>query len=35
MGTEIDLLVMGNTVLYKEEQDTSLKMDYKDNFELD
>jgi carbamoyltransferase len=35
MGTEIDLLVVGNSVLYKEEQDCDLKKDYKDNFELD
>jgi carbamoyltransferase len=35
MGTEIDLLVVGNTVLYKEEQDRGLKKDYKDHFELD
>ncbi len=35
MGTEIDLLVVGNAVLYKQEQDRSLKKDYKDNFELD
>ncbi len=35
MGTEIDLLVVGNAVLYKEEQDRGLKKDYKDHFELD
>ena len=35
MGTEIDLLVVGNAVLAKEEQDGDLKKDYKDNFELD
>ena len=35
MGTEIDLLVVGNAVLYKEEQDRSLRKDYKDDFELD
>lgn len=35
MGTEIDLLVVGNAVLSKQEQDRSLKKDYKDNFELD
>jgi carbamoyltransferase len=35
MGTEIDLLVVGNAVLYKREQDRSLKKDYKDTFELD
>ena len=35
MGTEIDLLVVGNSVLYKEEQDPALKVDYQDDFELD
>jgi carbamoyltransferase len=35
MGTEIDLLVVGNAVLYKEEQDSGLKKDYKGKFELD
>ena len=35
MGTEIDLLVVGNAVLYKEEQDSGLKKDCKDMFELD
>jgi carbamoyltransferase len=35
MGTEIDMLVIGNSVLLKEEQDPSLKVVYKDRFELD
>jgi carbamoyltransferase len=35
MGTEIELLVAGNCVLRKAEQDPSLKRDYKDAFELD
>jgi carbamoyltransferase len=35
MGTEIDLLVVGNCVLRKDEQDATLRMDYKDKFELD
>ena len=35
MGTEIELLVVGNCVLKKEEQDPSLKRDYKGAFELD
>ncbi|MGE0280676.1 MAG: carbamoyltransferase [Rhizobiaceae bacterium] len=35
MGTELDLLVVGNTVLLKEDQDPALKIDYKDKFELD
>jgi carbamoyltransferase len=35
MGTDIDLLVVGNAVLYKEDQDHGLNKDYKDHFELD
>jgi carbamoyltransferase len=35
MGTEIDLLVVGNAVLYKEKQDRGLKTDYKNTFDLD
>jgi carbamoyltransferase len=35
MGTEIELLVVGNCLLRKEAQDPSLKRDYKDAFELD
>jgi carbamoyltransferase len=35
MGTEIELLVAGNCVLQKEQQDPALKRDYKDAFELD
>ena len=35
MGTEIDMLVVGNSVLRKEDQDPSLKVVYKDQFELD
>jgi carbamoyltransferase len=35
MGTEIDVLVIGNCFLRKEEQDPNLKHDYKDAFELD
>lgn len=35
MGSEIELLVVGNSVLRKEEQDPSLKLDYKEGFELD
>ncbi len=35
MGTEIDVLVAGNCLLRKEEQDSALKLDYKDAFELD
>ena len=35
MGTEIEVLVVGNCLLRKEEQDPALKRDYKDKFELD
>jgi carbamoyltransferase len=35
MGTEIERLVVGNCLLRKEDQDPSLKLDYKDAFELD
>ena len=35
MGTELDLLVVGNCVLIKERQDKSLTEDYKGKYELD
>jgi carbamoyltransferase len=35
MGTDIDLLVVGNAVLRKEAQNPTLRVDYKDRFELD
>jgi carbamoyltransferase len=35
MGTDIDLLVCGDYVLRKQEQDPALKRDYKQEFELD
>ena len=35
MGTELDVLVIGNCYLIKENQNKSLKKDYKDKFELD
>jgi carbamoyltransferase len=35
MGTEIELLVIGNCVLRKKDQDRSLKRTYEDEFELD
>ena len=35
MGTDIDMLVVGNTVMNKEDQDPNLKLDYKNQFELD
>jgi carbamoyltransferase len=35
MGCEIELLVVGDCILKKSDQDPSLKQDYKDKFELD
>ena len=35
MGTELDILVIGNCFLLKENQNKSLKKDYKNKFELD
>ena len=35
MGTELDLLVVGNCVLRKEQQDKTLVEDYKEKYELD
>ena len=35
MGTEIEILVVGNAMLDKTDQNTALKLDYKDAFELD
>jgi len=35
MGSEIEMLVVGNAVLRKEDQDPALRLDYKDRFELD
>ena len=35
MGTEIEVLVVGNCWLEKSEQDFALKLDYKNAFELD
>jgi len=35
MGSDIELLVIGNCLLRKEDQDPALKLDYKDAFELD
>ena len=35
MGTKIDILVVGNCLLKKEDQDEALKIDYKNVFELD
>ena len=35
MGTELDVLVIGNFILQKEQQDPSLKKNYASEFELD
>ena len=35
MGSDIEVLVVGNCFLNKEDQDPALKIDYKDDFELD
>jgi carbamoyltransferase len=35
MGSDIELLVIGNCLLRKEEQNPALKLDYKEAFELD
>ena len=35
MGTEIEVLAVGNCLLKKEDQDQALKRDYKEAFELD
>lgn len=35
MGTDIEVLVVGNCFLRKEDQNPDLKLDYKDAFELD
>ena len=35
MGTDLDILVIGNFYLIKENQDSSLIRDYKNQYELD
>jgi carbamoyltransferase len=35
MGTDLDLLVVGNCLMAKADQDPGLRLDYKDRFELD
>ena len=35
MGTEMDVLAVGNYVLYKEQQDEALKENYEDRYEFD
>ena len=35
MGTEIEFLVVGNSIMRKEDQDIALKLDYKNAYVLD
>jgi len=35
MGSELDVLAVGDCLLLKAEQDPALKIDYKEAFELD
>ena len=35
MGTDIDMLVVGNCILHKKDQNPALLKDYKNNYELD
>jgi len=35
MGTEMDLLVIENYILLKDEQDKNVKENYKEKYELD
>jgi carbamoyltransferase len=35
MGTELDVLAVGNLYLKKSDQNPALKLDYKNAFELD
>ena len=35
MGTDLDILIIENSILYKEEQDSSLKNQYQSDYELD
>lgn len=35
MGTDLDMLIVSNTILMKENQDPELREDYKDKYELD
>lgn len=35
MGTDIEVLVCGNTMLYKDDQDPALREDYKNKYDLD
>jgi carbamoyltransferase len=35
MGSDIEMLMIGNCVLHKDRQNPALRSDYKDAFELD
>ena len=35
MGTELDVLAIGNYLLLKEDQNRNLKKNYKDRYKLD
>ena len=35
MGTELDILVVGNYLLVKEQQEEALKENYKEHYEID
>lgn len=35
MGTDLEVLVVGNSVMFKEEQNTSLQQNYENKYELD
>ncbi len=35
MGSEMDTLIIGNCVMHKQDQNVALKLDYKNEFELD
>ena len=35
MGTDIELLVIGNSILRKEDQDVALKENYEETYDLD
>ena len=35
MGTEMDVVAIGNYVLYKKQQDDALKENYEKQYELD
>ena len=35
MGTELDILVCGNSILYKDKQNSELFLDYKNKYKLD